>query len=52
MYNIEVRATDDLTQGELTGTLPKAIPLTDHWEDYDGVQHYNINAKLQILYIQ
>lgn len=49
VYNIEVRATDDLTHGELTGTLPKAIPLTDHWEDHDGVQHYNINAKLQIL---
>lgn len=46
IYTIEVVITDNLTSGNLTGVIGKAIPLTDHWNDGEK-DYYNINAEIQ-----
>lgn len=46
VYVIEFRFDDYLGASKLEATLPKAIPLTDHWTENDK-DYYNINAELQ-----
>lgn len=46
VYTIEVVATDNLTSGNLTNLIGKAVPLIDHWEENDK-DYYNINAEIQ-----
>lgn len=46
IYTVEVVITDNLTSGNLTALIGKAIPLTDHWNDGEK-DYYNINAEIQ-----
>lgn len=46
VFTIEVVAIDNLTRGNLTSPIGKAIPLTDHWNENDK-DYYNINAEIQ-----
>ena len=46
IYTIEVVITDNLTSGNLTAVIGKAIPLIDHWS-VDDKDYYNINAEIQ-----
>jgi len=46
IYTIEVVATDNLTKGNLSNLIGKAIPLIDHWNENDK-DYYNINAEIQ-----